>query len=381
MSKRYLTSFCASYCDHWTASQAVSELVSNYLDSDGEGEFHFEEDAITLTNKNIIVSNRMLVAGLSDKKGCADKRGVFGVGSIQAMVVLTALGLDLTIHNGSFIWKPEFTHSDDFDMELFSVLETIGEITSDFTVNISGLDEEVISEVKQRCLEFQEDRVLYSTEIGDILEGEEGEIFIGDMFVTQDSSFKYSYNFNPDVAPTTQDRNMMDPWELKKLTAKMISLVDDEDFVKDAIEADTYDTQLVHERFYTGKQYSNQTHAAVDAFAKEYLEEHRGYIVTDDYTTHREYEDNKVPSVYIQNRVKVKAIQESSLYQESIEDIEIAEKMTPFEVTESIVEDIKEVLDNKVAAETANEIKKYLDFLLEKSEDWEGDIVYDGSPF
>ena len=66
--------------------------------------------------------------------------------------------------------------------------------------------------------------------------------------------FKYSYNFKPSIVALTQDRNTVDSWELKKLTAKMISLVEDETFVKEAIESNSYDTQLITEYYYTDKE-------------------------------------------------------------------------------------------------------------------------------
>lgn len=369
---KYVTNFTKGYCDHWSESQSIAEFVSNFLDSDGEQEFEFTEDSITLTNKNIIVSNKMLCSGLSNKRFDDTKRGTFGVGSLQAMVVLTALGIQVEIINGDILWIPRFELSTAFGEDILVIDEFPSYKGRDFKVHITGLSEETIDEVKQRCVVFQDRQVLYSTEIGDIICGEEGELFVGDMFVTQNKDFKYSYNFKPSVIPLTQDRNCMDAWEVKKLTAKLISLIDDEDFVKDAIEANKEDTRLVADRYYTDA-YSRPIHSAVDAIGEDYVKEYGGKPVTSSYSDHREQEELGNPSVYIDNEVKVKTIKESQAYEDAIEDLELNEKVTPYEVVENLQDHLMALIEQKTNTETCNQIKDMLDCVLELSSDWSGE--------
>ena len=380
---KYITNFCKDYCNHWTASHAIAELVGNYLDSDGEQEFEFTEDSITLTNQGIIVSNKMLISGMSDKRGNDAKRGTFGIGSLQALVVLTGLDINVSMWNGGIIWVPRFEHCDNFDAEIMVIDELPHYKSNNFSVHISGLDEEIISEVKQRCTIFQDRQVLYSTDIGDIintLENDESEIFVGDMFVTQSSDFKYSYNFKPSVVPLTQDRNCMDAWELKKLTAKLISLIEDEAFVKEAIEANTYDTQLVTDHYYIDKGYGTDSHAAVEVFGEDFVKEHEGKVVTASYSEHQTNEELGNPSVYIDNDVKVKSIQQSSAYEASILGVELKEKPTPCEVVGNLKEHLECYLDDKLECEELTEVENMLESILELSNSWSGDSC-DSLPF
>ena len=89
---KYITNFSRGCFHHWNTAKACMEFVSNWLDSDGEREYEFTEDSLTLTNKSIKVSNKMLMMGLSDKRQDDTKRGQFGVGSVQALVVLSRRG-------------------------------------------------------------------------------------------------------------------------------------------------------------------------------------------------------------------------------------------------------------------------------------------------
>lgn len=314
---KYTTNFSRGCFHHWSKSKGVMELVQNWLDSDGEREYEIGEDCITLTNKNIKVSNKMLMMGMSDKRTDPTKRGCFGVGSIQAMVVLTDTGVGVDIHNNDVCWSPKFEHCDKFNEDIMVIEETPCSNGKDFTVLITGLSEEDIDEVKQRCLHFQDRQVLHSTPLGDIIDNStgEGEVFVGDMYVCQNHSFKYSYNFKPKVVKLSQDRDAVSQWDLQQVTAKLIIATEDNTFIKEAIKANTSDTSRIN------TQWSDEPNTNDDLdneLAEEFLQEHGTKLVTSDYTVHQTNEKLGNPSVYIQNERQVNSIKNSSVYQTAI---------------------------------------------------------------
>lgn len=351
----YKTNFARGCFHHWSASKAIMEFVQNWLDSDGEREYDLSDDVIRLTNKNIRVSNKLLMMGASDKRGDDTKRGQFGVGSVQAMVVLIDLGYSVDIINNDVVWSPYWEHCDKFDTDVMVVNETsYYRSNNDFTVIISDLTPDIVEEVKQRCLMFQERDVLHSTSIGDIIDNRNGhgEVFCGEIYVCQNSQFKYSYNFKPKMLKLSQDRDAVSQWDLQELTAKLINMTGDAEFITEAIKANTVDTQRLNGYAPSERWTKKEVN---DKLAAEFLEQHGAVIVTSDYDEHQAHVRLGNKSVYVSNEREVQAIQASSLYQDALDNVTLIEKESfsaLFERLEESLEqlskipiDIQEILD------------------------------------
>lgn len=363
----YKTNFARSCFNHWTASKAVMELVQNFLDSEGEQEYEFGENSITLTNKNIIVSNKLLMMGKSSKQGDNTKRGKFGVGSIQAMVVLIDLGIDVIIYNNNVAWTPVWEYCHQFGEDVMVINEHPCNNGSDFTVHVTGLSELDIEEVKTRCLAFQDREVLHTTKYGDVIEtigNENGEIYVGDLYVCQNRSFSYSYNFKPEYVKLCQDRNLISQWDIQELTSKLIIATNDVDFIKDAVTRGTVDTRNCNVYSSYGEQATPSD--VNDAIATEFLEEHGAVLVTDDYS---KYEDmkklgNKV--VLVSSGTQYKAITRSSVYQEAIAEVEEIEKESFEDLFEKLFDKVVEMLDNCPSQYVPDYLSEQLDELAER---------------
>lgn len=341
---KYITNFSRGCFHHWSTSKACMEFVSNWLDSDGVREYNFTEDSMTLTNRNIKVSNKMLMMGLSDKRKDNTKRGQFGVGSVQALVVLTDLGHNVSIINNDVIWDSRFEHSNVFDEDILVVDETPYYNSNDFTVTVRGLSEDDIREVKERCLEFQDREVLHSTPMGDIISsnGEEGEVFCGGMYVCQSANFRYNYDFKPKILPLNQDRNSVDNWKLQELTAKLILETNEDEFIKEAVEANGLDTQHIQ------YGWSGTTSDALDdAFAEEFIHNNPEATVTSDYDEHQQQEELGNKSVYEPNKVKAKIIQDSCLYQDHVDNFEIVERDSTEDLINKFIDCTLDLLYNE----------------------------------
>lgn len=375
---KYVTNFCRDAIDHWENYQAVREYLQNWLDSDGEREFEIGGDYITLINKGIQVSNKSLMCGMSDKKNNSSKRGRFGTGSVFAMCVLTARDIDISIQNNDMIWTPVFEFCDKWKEDVLVIEEESCQPSGNFTVTITGLSAEDINNIKQTNLVFQDREVIASTEYGDIIESVDdfGEVYCGDIFVQQTNGFKYSYNIKPKYLQLNQDRSSISEWDLQSITAKLIMDTNDEDLIGDAIDANMLDTTKVQHSWVT-KIPSNVS----DKIGEEFVEENKGHFVTSDYTEHRENESLGNPSVYIDNEVKVKAIQESQAYADSIEDLEVVEKATPHEAMEKFEETLMGLLRDNLNSEDCAEIQSMIDSIVELSGDWSGEVILDDLPF
>ena len=345
---KYITNFTRGCFWNWTASKAIAEFIQNWLDSDGERDCYFSDDTITLTNMNIKVSNKLLLMGASDKRDDNSKRGMHGVGSVQAMVVLTDLDYTVTIKNNDVVWEPSWEYCDKFDTDVMVVTESKPYSPDNhFAVTIVGLDADIISEVKTRCLAFQDREVLHTTKYGDVIEtidGQQGEIYVGDLYVCQNRSFSYSYNFKPEYVKLCQDRNLISQWDIQELTSKLIIATKDTNFIKEAITTGAVDTRNCNIYSSWGEQAT--TPEVNDTIAKDFLEEHGAVLVTDDSCKYQEMVQlgNKV--ALISNSTQYKAITRSSVYQEAIAEVEEIEKESFEDLFEQVFDNVVKMLDN-----------------------------------
>ena len=371
MNKVYKTNFSRGCFHHWTPSKAIAEYISNWLDSDGEQSYEFGEDYLILENKDIRVSNKLLMMGMSDKRDDTSKRGMFGVGSIQALVVLTDLNYEVSISNDDVMWTTSFEHCENFNEEVLIVTETAQNPTGNFSVCISGLTEDILDEVKQRCLEFQEREALFSTKYGDVIaHGEDnGEIFCGDMYVCENKSFKYSYNFAPKVLPLNQDRNSASQWEISRLTAKIWKQCPDKELLVAAIKSKKADCEYVMDSWYT--QDSSDLSVS-EEFGEEFVTKYENHIVTSDFEDYEELIKcgNKVK--YLDNSNQVKAIKQSTAYTEMLSGMEIIE----VESTRTKLERISLAFQQLIEDHDHEEIQ-YEGFTMQEHIDTLEEVIYD----
>lgn len=367
---KYITNFCKDAIDHWEDYQAVREIFQNYKDSDGEQELELGEDYIILTNKNIKVSPQSLLTGKSDKRDDASKRGKFGTGSNFALCIFASRGIDIRIHNNDVIWTPVFEWSEQYQDEVMVINETPAPFNNySYSVSISGLSEEALEDVRQTTLDLQTREVLYSTKYGDVIESvdDNGEVYVGGIFVQQTNGFNYSYDIKPEFLKLDQDRKSCSEWDLQTLTAKLIMATGDKEFIKEAIDVNKLDTHHVTYSWTDG----NVPDEVEDEYAQDFVDEHgEGVLVTSDYLEHQQNEDLGNESVYIPNTVQVQSIHNSSIYQEAIEDMELVEKKEPHEEVETMKEYIMEFLYTKITSEEICKIEELIDDVVDKSQNW-----------
>ena len=354
MDKVYKTNLVKGVYHEWENSKCIMEVYQNYVDSDCDQRFiDFTDDSITFTNTNIKLSHKILLMGLSDKREENQKLGKHGIGLIQALAVLTYRGITVTLYNNHVVWTPEYRYCEDFDHEVLVFVESNNPSPdTDYKVVIDNLSEDDIFEVKERCLELQEDReVLFNTDIGEVLpnpvdQPDTGEVFVGGIFVCQTVDFKYSYNFKPEHLPLNTERRAVDNWELKKLTAKIWKECPDQDLLMEAIKSKKEDCSLVMDSWHVG--YSKLS--VSEQFGEEYLAENPNTIVTSDFSEYESHikRGNKVK--YLDNSNQVKSIKESDAYQSMVNNLTIIEE----ESKETRLHTIREALQSYVDDNSGN---------------------------
>jgi hypothetical protein len=344
---KYVTNFARTCFDHWSASKAVSEYVQNWLDSDGEREYSFTDTGIVLTNKNIKVSNKLLMMGKSDKRNDPSKRGRFGVGSLQSMVVLIDLGVTVVIENNDVLWTPVWEYSDQYQDDIMVIIETTKQRpNNNFSVIIDGLDSETLDEIKIRCLAFQDREVLHSTKYGDLIEtvnGDTGEIYVGDLYVCQNPSFSYCYNFKPEFVKLCQDRNLVSQWDLQELTSKLIIATNDVDLIKKSINSCTLDTRNCNVYWDNTQRTSPDVD---DAIARDFLEEHGNAFVTDDSSKFQEMVKLGNNVVLVKSEALLKSITRSKVYKQALEDVEEIVKESFADLANKVLDELEYMVQN-----------------------------------
>jgi len=352
MSKVYKTNITKGYCFQWSISKSCMEFISNALDEGGyDIQTDTENGVLEVTNFNVKLDPKVLMLGLSSKRGDDTKRGMFGCGVAMAIAALLDQDCNVTIYNTDIIWECSFDHCQEWDYEVLTFKERPNPSpTSDLTIVVSGMESSDVEEITQRTLVLQDREVLFSTPYGDVIENgdDQGEVFCGDMYVCENNGFKYSYNFKPKVLPLNQDRNAVNNWDLKVLTAKIWKACPDKDLLMEAIKSKTEDCYLVMENFWTD---TSGKLSISDELGEDYVKKNPNTLLTSDFS---EYENllkcgNKV--TLIDNSNEVKSIKESDAYKTMISNLTIIEE----ESKETRLHTIREALQSYVDDHSGND--------------------------
>lgn len=228
-NKVYELTLVKDYVAHWGLAEAVRELVQNALDSHAPFVFSFSPgdgrlDGTTfdLFSEGVELRPHHLMLGSTSKAADKDAIGSFGEGFKIALLVLTRLGYDVTIYNGSKVWTPAFRMSRQYDRELLCVEERANmKDEGGLRFIIEGLSNEDVAAIRASCLKMQgEIGEVLPTIYGDILLDRPGELYVGSLFITK-TEMKYGYNIKPEHVTLERDRKTVDSWDLTGTTTSM----------------------------------------------------------------------------------------------------------------------------------------------------------------
>ncbi len=220
----------------WGVLDAIRELVQNCMDnSHCESTFEFTQDnRLIITTHNYVLPQEVFALGESQKEN-SHSRGGFGEGFKLALMVLERENLEPILYSGTEYITASFEACgigvDTFHLNKYvtGAEETIaaghyynGDNCTTFI--ISNLSNEEIGELKYR-MPILDGEPLPPIEKGklNLLPDRPGQVFVGGLFVSKNSGFKYGYDFCPSIVKMGSDRQLADmhglTWEAGKYWA------------------------------------------------------------------------------------------------------------------------------------------------------------------
>lgn len=222
----------------WGVADAIRELVQNCMDnSHCKSTFEFTEDkSLIVTTYNYVLPQEVFALGESQKEN-SHSRGGFGEGFKLAMLVLAREGNEPALYSGENEWLTGF---EDIGMNVptfYMEASYCGTVESgsgfyrnvqDTTFVVRHLSDEEIGELKHRMPLLAGDP-LPVVEKGQVnlIPDRPGQVFVGGLFVSESSGFKYGYDFCPSIVTMGSDRQLADmfglAWETSKYWARNIT--------------------------------------------------------------------------------------------------------------------------------------------------------------
>lgn len=244
-TKSYELPLARDYVRHWGITEAVRELLQNMLDSESPNEFSIVGHQLSITSRFDTLPASTLVLGQTSKADAKEAIGSFGEGFKLALLVLTRLGYPVTVLNGSVSWKPAFTHSEVFGIEVLTITEQPISDNQGLTFQVDGLHHEDTTLINEMCLFMQAPMTdVIGTRYGSILPSRKGKLYVGGLFVC-DTELEYGYDVLPEYLKLERDRQTVDSWDLRHMAKEMWLDTKRWEHIADMMEKDSRDLSLL----------------------------------------------------------------------------------------------------------------------------------------
>lgn len=309
--KTYKLPMSASYVRHWGLSEAVRELLQNYIDSPESGSLTWGKDSLSITSNDITIPSSSLVLGGTTKADDDQMIGAFGEGFKLALLVLVRLGYSVKVLNGNILWSPYMKMCEQYCAEILHIDETSednGYRNLSFVIDgLSEYDREVIT---NSCLLLQKpDADAIDTNMGQILPSRSGELYVGGLYICE-TGLKFGYNFKPVHMKLERDRQTVADWELKVATKDIWYATEQwdriaemmRDKVEDVAMAQYYNIGFIKEACYKLFMQTNKgkvvatSQEELDRYVKSGMAGKVVYITSPSYaagiTSHKDYNNS-----------------------------------------------------------------------------------------
>lgn len=225
------------YRKEWEVTDAIRELVQNCMDnSHCKSTFEFTQDkSLVITTYNYALPQEVFALGESQKEN-SHSRGGFGEGFKLAMLVLTREGNEPILYSGENEWAADFEdcgmnvltfHMNSYHCTNVDEDSGVYRNAQDTVFVVRNLSDEEIGELKYR-MPILNGEALPTVERGkvNLIPDRPGEVFVGGLFVSESSGFKYGYDFCPSIVTIGSDRQLADmtglAWETSKYWASNV---------------------------------------------------------------------------------------------------------------------------------------------------------------
>ena len=253
MVRKYELSISADYVPEWGITEAVREFFQNSIDEetrDSSNKMFFDYDeknqVVCIGNKHSDLDIKTLLFGVTSKNTNDRMIGNHGEGYKIATVVLLRMGKTVVFRNycRKEVWRPRLVNSrryggdkvPTFYVEDVPVWNSVPE--NSLIIEIGGVTPEEYKEIKVSNLHLQENVCRRETSRGAILEGEEykGKIFVGGLFICEESRLDIGIDFKPKMVRLERDRTMINSFDVQWHAARMIEELKDAELTKKSLE-------------------------------------------------------------------------------------------------------------------------------------------------
>lgn len=254
MKKVYELSISSNYVHTWGIEEAVREIMQNAIDSQTDGHnlsASYNEGVLVIKNDGCNLSIASLVLGNSGKDDTAKYIGTYGEGFKLAIVVLLRSGVSVRVHTNGQRWEPEFRKSVKFGIDTLHI-DVFPESTSKNVISfeLSSIEYDIFEGIRDNNLAmltamgFNTGEVI-ETEYGKILVEPryKGKMFVNGLYVQQDSSFQYGYDFKPQYLHLDRDRKAINYYKMRELTARAVTSQNNVKLVQNAISKSYIDVR------------------------------------------------------------------------------------------------------------------------------------------
>jgi hypothetical protein len=207
--------------EHWTISFAIRELIANALDEqaitdtaepvirkDEQGRWHIADAGRGLRYAHLTQNES------AEKRKHPDVIGQFGMGLKDALAVFDRHDVQVAIfspHADITIGRrPKQDFPDVVTLHALVAAPT-GEMRIGTDVVLDGVSDGEVSGAKRFFLRFSDERLLESTEYGDVLarpsRSKPARVYVKGLFVAEEPNFLFSYNVRKLSAPLRRALN------------------------------------------------------------------------------------------------------------------------------------------------------------------------------
>lgn len=283
--KTYELTLSKNYVHSWKLKEAIREIMQNAIDSEADGNemsLSYNNGTLTVTNYGVnLEASTLVMGGDISKRNDDSKIGGFSEGYKLALIVLLREGMNVKIYTNNQIWIPQFRMSENYGIETMHIdvfeFDEYDFVEQDDMISfeISGMPYEEFKKIRDKNISMLRN-MGYS--IGDTINSEYGEIlldkeyagkmFVSGLFIQEDSTFKYGYNFNPQYVKLDRDRSAVNYYELKELTAKALSNQPNIEIVKKSISKSYIDTKSLEDVI------DDASKEFIDNFSNDFMKRH-----------------------------------------------------------------------------------------------------------
>lgn len=249
--RKYELSISADYVPTWGIVEAAREFFQNAIDEETRDSsnkmmlnYDEEKGVLTIGNKHSELDIKTLLFGTTTKNDKDEMIGNHGEGYKIATVVLLRNGKQVVFYNycRREIWRPRLVKSRKYDGMLvptfFVETAAVWEKVPDHSlmIEISGVTKEEYEQIKDANLHLQQYEKI-NTLYGDILQGEKfvGKVFVGGLYICDEPGLDIGVDFKPSFVRLERDRSMVNSFDIKWYTSKMVEQANDAEMLKKSL--------------------------------------------------------------------------------------------------------------------------------------------------